>query len=81
MARPNAAPVEREAGADRQPRDGPEPAIQCTESPTTWSTIAVSAAEPGGGLGDAVEHHLEIGRGRRDDAQDVGGGGLLLQRT
>ena len=31
-------------------------------------------------LGDGVEHRLEVGRRRRDHAQDLGGRGLLLQR-
>ena len=33
-----------------------------------------------GALRDRVEHRLEVGRRARDDAQDLAGGGLLLQR-
>ena len=36
-------------------------------------------AEARGGLADRREHLLQVGRGRCDDAQDVGGGRLLLQ--
>ena len=38
------------------------------------------AAEAGGALGDSLQDALEIGRRRRDDPQDLGGDGLLLQR-
>ena len=36
--------------------------------------------EPRGRLDDRLEHRLEVGRRRRDDPQDFGGRGLLLQR-
>src|SRR5215470_9267027 len=39
----------------------------------------IRAAEPGGTGGHDVHHGLEVGRGARDDPQDLGGGGLLLE--
>ena len=37
-------------------------------------------AQPGGALGDGVEHGLDVGRRSRDHPQDLAGRGLLLER-
>src|SRR6516164_7785646 len=39
----------------------------------------LAIAQPHCALGNRVEHRLDVGRRARDDAQDLGGGGLLLQ--
>ena len=41
----------------------------------------VRRTEPRGALGDRVEHRLDVGRRAGDDPQDLGRGGLLLQRS
>src|SRR5262245_57008085 len=40
----------------------------------------LATAQPYCALGNRVEHRLDVSRRARDDAQDLGGGGLLLQR-
>ncbi len=43
-------------------------------------SAALRLAQPRGVVEDRVEHGLDVGRRARDDAQDLGGGRLLLQR-
>ena len=59
---------------------------QCATD-ASWSSVEAlddsqrsASQSAGGALDDGVEHALEVGRRRGDDAQDLGGGGLLLQR-
>src|SRR5262245_56429566 len=40
----------------------------------------VNSTNPGGGLHDGVEHGLHVGGRPADDAEHLGGGGLMLQR-
>ena len=40
----------------------------------------VCSAKARGALGHRIEHRLSIGRRAADDAQDLGGRGLLLER-
>jgi hypothetical protein len=40
----------------------------------------LGVAEPRRAPHDGLEHGLHVGGGARDDAQDLGGRGLLLQR-
>src|SRR3989304_2131630 len=39
----------------------------------------VRIAETGGALRDGVQHRLQVGRGGADDAEDLAGGGRLLE--
>src|SRR5215831_5181690 len=49
-----------------------------TVEPESCAQLGVTEAQGTGG--DAVEHWLQIGRGPRDDAQNLAGRRLLLQR-